>query len=78
MEQVGAAGFLYEPGDFQALAKGIKSWYDDRSTLMAARCEAWDWGTRKYNWDLEKRKFLAVVENTLALVETSKKQRVAR
>ena len=78
VEQVGAAGFLYEPGDFQALAKGIKSWYDDRSTLMAARCEAWDWGTRKYNWDLEKRKFLAVVENTLALVETSKKQRVAQ
>jgi glycosyltransferase involved in cell wall biosynthesis len=78
VEQIGAAGFLYEPGDSESLAKGLRTWYDDRSALMAARREAWEWGTRKFNWDLEKKKFLTVVESTLATAQSGNVRSVAQ
>jgi glycosyltransferase involved in cell wall biosynthesis len=65
VESIGYAGFCYEPGDANALAGHLKLWYEDRASLQTARQEAWDWGTKKYNWDLEKKKFLQVVETTL-------------
>jgi hypothetical protein len=40
-------------------------WFEDRRLLDEARRQAWDWGTRQYNWDLEKKKFLQVVEALL-------------
>jgi glycosyltransferase involved in cell wall biosynthesis len=65
IEAIGRAGFLYEPGDVNALAKGLHSWSYDRQELGRARSEAWSWGTRQYNWDIEKKKLLDVVGDVL-------------
>lgn len=65
VEAIGKAGFYYWPGDARALANRLIEWYEDRASLNKARREAWDWGTREYNWDLEKRKFLQVIETVL-------------
>lgn len=61
------AGFCYEPGDVDSLAAQLRRWCVDKEALNAARRRAWDYGTRKFNWDLEKVKFLAVVERVLTL-----------
>jgi glycosyltransferase involved in cell wall biosynthesis len=65
LEQTGKAGVLYHPGDSEALAAAIRYWYEDRNELGRARLDAWYWGETKFNWDVEKRKFLDVVESTL-------------
>jgi glycosyltransferase involved in cell wall biosynthesis len=66
MTRIGNAGFCYRPGDVQALAQGLLGWYEDRKALDRARRQAWDWGGREFNWDLEKRKLLKVVETALS------------
>jgi len=66
METIGEAGFLYEPGDVDALARGLRLWYQDRSLVQQARCKSWLWGTKQFNWDLEKKKLLQVVERALS------------
>lgn len=66
MAGIAGAGFSYPCGDAQALARGLLAWYEDRQLLDRARRQAWDWGTREFNWDLEKRKFLKVVETALS------------
>jgi glycosyltransferase involved in cell wall biosynthesis len=65
METIGDAGFCYEPGDVNALARGLRLWYENRDILQKARQESWDWGTRRFNWDLEKKKFVQTVEGVL-------------
>jgi glycosyltransferase involved in cell wall biosynthesis len=64
-ESLEDAAFSYEPGHVEGLATGIRRWHTDRQALNAARDRAWRWGTERYNWDLEKRKFLAVVDSAL-------------
>jgi glycosyltransferase involved in cell wall biosynthesis len=61
VEGIGKAGFLYAPGDIDALANGLRRWSQDREQLQHARCEAWSWGTHPFNWELEKKKLLDVV-----------------
>ena len=65
METIGDAGLSYEPGDINALAHGLRLWYENRNILQQARQESWDWGTRRFNWDLEKKKFVQTVEGVL-------------
>ena len=65
IEATGRAGFLYEPGDVDALANGLRDWSHDRQQLGRARWEAWSWGTRQFNWDIEKKKLLDVVSDVL-------------
>lgn len=65
IEAIGRGGFLYEPGDVDALANGLRSWSHDRQQLGQARWEAWSWGTRQFNWDVEKKKLLDVVSDVL-------------
>jgi glycosyltransferase involved in cell wall biosynthesis len=65
METIGDAGFTYEPGDVNALAGGLRLWYENRNILQQARKKSWDWGTRRFNWDLEKKKFVQQVETVL-------------
>jgi glycosyltransferase involved in cell wall biosynthesis len=62
LDLIGPAAFRYEPGDFQALAAGLKQWHDDRNALDFARRESWDWGARRYNWEFEKHIFLDTIE----------------
>src|SRR5258706_885693 len=65
VRRIGRAGFSYEPGNAAQLAAGLRVWSENRKALESARREAWDWGTRQYNWDFEKQKFLAIVERVL-------------
>jgi glycosyltransferase involved in cell wall biosynthesis len=65
METIGDAGFSYEPGDVNALARGLRRWYENRNILQHARQRSWDWGTRRFNWDLEKKKLVQQVEAVL-------------
>ena len=66
MAKIGGAGFCYEPGDVQALSHGLRMWYEDRTALHCARRQTWDLASQEYNWDVEKEKFLAVVQEVLS------------
>ncbi|MCH7562953.1 MAG: hypothetical protein IH968_03915 [Gemmatimonadetes bacterium] len=66
LAKIGGAGFSYPPGDVAALAGQLRSWHDDRASLERARLAAWDWGTRRFNWDLESERYLALVHETMA------------
>lgn len=65
IEKLGSAGFCYQPGNVLALAKQLEMWFKDRKCLEKARRAAWDSGIREYNWDIEKKKFLKIVETIL-------------
>lgn len=65
METIGDAGFSYEPGDVNALVRGLRLWYENRNILQQVRQKSWDWGTRRFNWDLEKKKLVQQVEGVL-------------
>jgi hypothetical protein len=66
LEKIGNAGAGYQPGDVHTLANCLNTWVRDRDALEAARRQAWACGTQVYNWDIEKAKFLNVVDRTLA------------
>jgi glycosyltransferase involved in cell wall biosynthesis len=65
MKEFGISGFTYEPGKVDALAAGLRNWYENRNLLDEARRASWHWGSTKFNWDREKKKFLEVVERAL-------------
>ena len=66
MAKIGGAGFCFEREDLHALATNLLVWYEDRKALDRTRRQAWDWGTRELNWDLEKQKFLDLVSAVFA------------
>jgi glycosyltransferase involved in cell wall biosynthesis len=68
LRSIGAAAVSYKQGDIATLAAGLKRWHDDREALARARQSSWQWGSDRYNWDLEKQWFLKTVEQALAPV----------
>jgi len=66
LQELAPAGYYYKPGKMDELAAILKQWKEDRTSLENARRLAWEWGTRKYNWDIEKSKFLDIVSGVLA------------
>jgi glycosyltransferase involved in cell wall biosynthesis len=69
VEELGAAAFLYRPGDYEALARGLRVWHDDRSELERARQAAWSFGTYSFNWESEKKKVIDIVNSVLRTEE---------
>lgn len=59
------SGAVYEPGDAQALAELLKQWAENPDVLNRHRRQAWQYGRDRYNWDVEKEKFLSVVDGVL-------------
>ena len=55
------AGFLYPAGAPRALAEKVRGWIDDRKSLCAAQQVAWDSARVRFCWDIEKEKFLSLV-----------------
>ncbi len=55
----------YKPHDIKTLVTIIGYWYENRNELEEARKSSWEYGTSKYNWDLEKKKFLDCIERAL-------------
>jgi glycosyltransferase involved in cell wall biosynthesis len=65
VDSIAPAGICYVPGDVRALAGCLATWHRDRPALDAARRASWEWGTRRYNWNLEKSKFLGVIREAV-------------
>jgi glycosyltransferase involved in cell wall biosynthesis len=63
----GECAVVYEPGDIATLAAALRIWHDDRACLRRARRTAWDWGTRRFNWEMEKQRLVDVVERALSV-----------
>jgi len=61
MEEIPAAGFLYDAGNPGALADGLGNWIADRGRLRAAQQCAWDAARERFCWDVEKETFLNIL-----------------
>ena len=64
-----------DPGDPVSLAQALQRWYADREVLRRGQAHAWRLGTERFNWDVEKQKWLAVVE--AAVASSPRRPRVA-
>jgi glycosyltransferase involved in cell wall biosynthesis len=51
-----------EPASPASLAAALKPWIANRDALRAARAEAWRLGGERFNWDIEQRRYLDLVE----------------
>jgi len=65
IESIGEAGWLYDCGDIDALAGRIDYLAFNRGQLEESKKEALRYAHEKYNWDIEKNKFLSVVAKVL-------------
>lgn len=61
LEQIPNAGFLYPPGDHQALAAGLRAWARNPAALQAARQAALSAARDRWCWEIERAPFLAQV-----------------
>ena len=59
------AGFLYPPGDADALAARLEPFVAERRRLTEAQEAAWLAGQQRYNWDRERDVFLGAVRDAL-------------
>ncbi len=64
--ELGAAARLYRVGDAESLAAALDAMLGDERRLQAAREVAWGLGRTRFNWDVEKAKFLTSVAVALA------------
>jgi glycosyltransferase involved in cell wall biosynthesis len=65
VESIGRGGWLYKAGDIQALSDRIDFLAEHKEELETSRREALRWAKERFNWDLEKKKFLLVIDQTL-------------
>jgi glycosyltransferase involved in cell wall biosynthesis len=65
IDRIAPGGACYAPGDIEGLAGCLEQWLRDRGALERARRASWEWGAREYNWNVEKDKFLGVINGTL-------------
>ncbi len=61
-EQLGKASALVNLENPQEIAKILDSWLSDSKKLASARKIAWKLGRERYNWDVEKIRFLSIVK----------------
>ena len=61
MNQVPSAGFLFQAGNPQALADGLKKWVEDPQGLRRTQQAAWDAAHGNFCWDNEKGKFFRLL-----------------
>jgi glycosyltransferase involved in cell wall biosynthesis len=62
---LGEAAVMYTPGDVAGLAAALDRWTSDASALGHARAVAWQLGDERYNWEIEQRQFLRIVDGVL-------------
>jgi len=63
VESAPRAGFLYPPGDADALTARLEPFVAGRSRLIEAQEAAWQAGQERYNWDREGDEFLGAVRD---------------
>jgi glycosyltransferase involved in cell wall biosynthesis len=71
------AGFLYPPGDADALAARLEPFVHARRGLIEAQEAAWQAGEQRYNWDRERDIFLDAVREALPLTRPAAAAAVA-
>ena len=59
------AGFLYPPGDYQALAKGLQELINSPDLLKRRKKAALETAEEKWNWEIEEKKFITLVKECL-------------
>jgi glycosyltransferase involved in cell wall biosynthesis len=59
-------GLLYEQEDAIDLSRVLKNYIDNHELLDIHRKNALQLGKEKYNWNIEKKKFLQNIEQVLA------------
>ncbi len=64
LAEIPDAGFLYHAGQPKLLAEGLQRWLDNRDQLRAAQQAAWDAARARFCWDIEKEKFLKLLERS--------------
>ena len=64
--QLGAAARIIDLANASEAAHELDAWISSTEQLARSRQAAWKLGERRFNWDLEKEKFLASVEAALA------------
>ena len=47
---LGNAALLYQPGDAETLAAGLKRWAESKELLGAAKMAAWESAKRRWHW----------------------------
>lgn len=55
-------GFTYPPGDIDTLVSRLGTLIDDRQRMMRLSNQAIDQARQRYNWDIEGRKLLNLIE----------------
>jgi glycosyltransferase involved in cell wall biosynthesis len=63
--KLGNAGRLMDLTDPDSIAATLGSWVGDPSALAAAKSTAWRLGQTRFNWDVEKQRFLQTVRMTI-------------
>ena len=67
-EDLQDAAILYQPGDVEALARGLHRWVDNRDLLHRAKCAAWFAARRRWHWEhpLERGRLLQLLNESWA------------
>src|SRR5262249_5397940 len=64
--ELGDACLLIDLEDADGSARKLKAWLGDPTVQTKARAEAFRLGREKFNWDVEKSKFLEEVRRVLS------------
>jgi hypothetical protein len=65
LDQIAGAALAYDSGDVDALAGHLRRWIAQPAALVESRQAAWEYGDRRFNWDVEQAIFLNLVRRTL-------------
>ncbi|TDG35288.1 glycosyltransferase [Pedobacter changchengzhani] len=68
LEEYPNMGMIYKKNDPASLSKVIKTYLEDRTLLLAHQKQAKKYADEELNWEVEKLKFLNIVEQTLATI----------
>lgn len=71
------AVFVYAQNDAQSLADKMDALLLSPDALEPARQAAWRWGQQRYNWDLEQRRFLQVLESAFQFQQPGSTKRTS-
>jgi len=65
LKEIGQGGWSYKPGDTAVLAARLQFLAQNKEALEASKRESLKCAREKYNWDIEKSKFLSVIRSVL-------------
>lgn len=64
-QQISEVSLLVDINDPTAIAIALDEWLSNPAKLQLARATAWDLGRKIYNWDVEQKLFLQLIQQVL-------------